>query len=123
MSYIERSRLIRWRMGWLPGDRPKPCIYHPHDLLTRSHAITCLNMHHRLLMTSTVSDPLSYLLNPLPTSRKKPNIQRRLKYSAWFIRWPIICQILHELDYLHHDKTAPEIPPLGTKLLHWFSSN
>jgi hypothetical protein len=123
MSYIERSRLIRWRMGWLPGGRPKPCIYHPHDLLTRSHAITCLNMHHRLLMPSTVSDPLSYLLNLLPSSRKKPTIQPRSKYSAWFIRWPIICQILHELDYLHHDKTAPEIPPLGTKLLHWFSSN
>ncbi|KAG1578780.1 hypothetical protein G6F48_011664 [Rhizopus delemar] len=117
MSYIERSRLIRWRMGWLPGGRPKPCIYHPHDLLTRSHAITCLNMHHRLLMPSTVSDPLSYLLNLLPTSRKKPTIQRRSKYSAWFIRWPIICQILHELDCLHHDKTAPEIPPLDTKLL------
>jgi hypothetical protein len=123
MSYIERSRLIRWRMDWLPGGRPKPCIYHPHDLLTRSHAITCLHMHHRLLMPSTVSNPLSYLLNLLPTSRKKPNIQRRSKYSAWFIRWPIICQILHELDHLHHDKTAPEIPPLGTKLLHWFSSN
>ena len=50
-------------------------------------------------------------------------IQRRSKYLAWLIRWRIICQILHELDYLHHDKTAPEIPPLGTKLLHWFSSN
>ncbi|KAG1152166.1 hypothetical protein G6F37_001390 [Rhizopus arrhizus] len=123
MSYIERSRLIRWRMGWLPGGRPKPCIYHPHDLLTRSHAITCLHMYHRLLMPSTVSDPLSYLLNLLPTSRKKSTIQSRSKYSAWFIRWPIICQILHELDYLHHDKTAPEIPPLGTKLLHWFSPN
>ncbi|KAG1017099.1 hypothetical protein G6F25_013968 [Rhizopus arrhizus] len=82
MSYIERSRLIRWRMGWLPGGRPKPCIYHPHVLLTRSHAITCLNMHHRLLMSSTVSDSLSYPLNLLPTSRKKPTIQRRSKYSA-----------------------------------------
>ncbi|KAG1207887.1 hypothetical protein G6F35_010928 [Rhizopus arrhizus] len=123
MSYIERSRLIRWRMGWLPGGRPKPCIYHPHDLLTRSHANSCLHIHHRLLMPSTVSDPLSYLLNLLPTSRKKHTIQPRSKYSAWFIRWPIICQILHELDYLHHDKTAPEIPLLGTKLLHWFSSN
>ncbi|KAG0737612.1 hypothetical protein G6F57_002804 [Rhizopus arrhizus] len=86
MSCIERSRLICWRMGWLPGGRPKPCIYHPHDLLTRSHAITCLHMHHRLLMPSTVSDLLSYLLNLLPTSRKKPTIQPRSKYSAWFIR-------------------------------------
>ncbi|KAG1147073.1 hypothetical protein G6F37_011848 [Rhizopus arrhizus] len=40
VSYIERSRLIRWHMGWLPGGRPKLCIYHPHELLTRSHAIT-----------------------------------------------------------------------------------
>jgi hypothetical protein len=97
-------------------------IYRSH-YINGSHAITCLHMHHRLLMPSTVSDPLSYLLNLLPTSRKKPTIQRRSKYSAWFIRWPIICQILHELDYLHHDKTVPEIPPLGTKLLHWFSFN
>ncbi|KAG1370778.1 hypothetical protein G6F61_011746 [Rhizopus arrhizus] len=76
MSYIERSRLICWRMGWLPGGRRKLCIYHPHDLLTRSHTITCLHMHYRPLMLSTVSDPLSYLLNLLPTSRKKPTIQR-----------------------------------------------
>ncbi|KAG1319162.1 hypothetical protein G6F62_011979 [Rhizopus arrhizus] len=123
MSYVERSRLIRWRMCWLPGGRPKPCIYHPHDLLTRSHAITCLNMHRRLQLPSTVTDPLSFLLNILPTSRKKPTTQNRSKYAAWFIRWPTICQILHELDYLHHDKIAPEVPPLGSKLLHWLGPN
>ncbi|KAI9248565.1 hypothetical protein BDA99DRAFT_525027 [Phascolomyces articulosus] len=26
MTRKERSCCIRWRIGWLPGDRPKPCI-------------------------------------------------------------------------------------------------
>ncbi|EIE91862.1 hypothetical protein RO3G_16573 [Rhizopus delemar RA 99-880] len=29
MTHEERSRCIRWRLGWLPGGAPKPCPYHP----------------------------------------------------------------------------------------------
>ncbi|KAI7899741.1 uncharacterized protein BX663DRAFT_520273 [Cokeromyces recurvatus] len=30
MTHSERSRTIRWRLGWLPGGIPKACPYHPH---------------------------------------------------------------------------------------------
>ncbi|KAG1180848.1 hypothetical protein G6F36_010293 [Rhizopus arrhizus] len=70
MTSIECSRVVRWRLGWLPGGVPKLCIYHPIDMLTRSHAIRCLHMHQRLQMPSTEPDPLSFLLNKLPTKRK-----------------------------------------------------
>ncbi|CAO0793330.1 unnamed protein product [Mucor circinelloides] len=119
MTPVERSRLIRWRLGWLPGGLPKPCIYHPFELLTKTHATECLHIHRRLYMPRSVADPLSFLLNMLPASRKKPTDKNRSKHIAWSFRWPIICQILHELDYLHHDQIAPNVPPLGCQLLSW----
>ena len=63
MTRKERSRCIRWRLGWLPGGKPRPCPFHPNQTLTKSHAIQCLNMHNRLQMPSTIKDPLSFLLN------------------------------------------------------------
>ncbi|EIE86863.1 hypothetical protein RO3G_11574 [Rhizopus delemar RA 99-880] len=67
MSYAERSRYIRWRLGWLPGGKPHPCPKHPMFKFTRKHAITCLNMHQRLYMPETITNPLSFLLNMLPS--------------------------------------------------------
>ncbi|KAG1629224.1 hypothetical protein G6F44_011682 [Rhizopus delemar] len=67
MSYAERSRCIRWRLGWLPGGKPHPCPKHPTFKFTRKHAITCLNMHQRLYMPETITNPLSFLLNMLPS--------------------------------------------------------
>ncbi|CEP16305.1 hypothetical protein [Parasitella parasitica] len=29
MTCSERSRVVRWRLGWLPGGKPKECILHP----------------------------------------------------------------------------------------------
>ncbi|KAG0785673.1 hypothetical protein G6F21_009103 [Rhizopus arrhizus] len=124
MTYAERSRVIRWRLGWLPGGIPQPCIYHPNIMLTRSHATECLHMHRRLQMPRTEVDPLSFLLNQLPNKRKElmsPNANS--KNPAWTVRWPAICQILFELDYMHHGKLPPESPPLGTKLVAWICNN
>ncbi|EIE88943.1 hypothetical protein G6F46_001383 [Rhizopus delemar] len=45
MAHIERSRCIRWRIGWLPGGKSKPCPRYPHQRLTNPHSIHCLNMH------------------------------------------------------------------------------
>ncbi|KAI8967054.1 hypothetical protein BDF20DRAFT_983177 [Mycotypha africana] len=42
MTPVERSRVIRWRLGWLPGGVPKPCIHHPNVMFTRKHSIICL---------------------------------------------------------------------------------
>jgi hypothetical protein len=112
MTYAERSRIIRWRLGWLPDSISQPCIHHPNVMLTRSHATKCLHMHRRLQMPRTKADPLSFLLNQLPNKRKKlmsPNANST--NSAWTVRWPAIYQILFELDYMHHGKLPPESPP------------
>ncbi|EIE79670.1 hypothetical protein RO3G_04375 [Rhizopus delemar RA 99-880] len=75
-------------------------------------------------MPSTEPDPLPFLLNKLPTKRKYGALKHPSSISsAWTVRWSTICQILFELDYLHHGKIPPEIPSLGTKLVNWFSKN
>ncbi|KAG1520629.1 hypothetical protein G6F51_014725 [Rhizopus arrhizus] len=61
MTYAERSRVIRWRLGWLLGGIPQPCTYHPNVMLTRSHATEYLHMHRRLQMPRTEADTLSFL--------------------------------------------------------------
>ncbi|KAG1361628.1 hypothetical protein G6F61_014250 [Rhizopus arrhizus] len=114
MSKSERSRCIRWRLGWLPGGRYKSCPRHPGQSFTKAHTIHCLQMHRRLMMPETISDPLSFLLNMLPTKKpRSPSIT-----LSWTIRWPTICRILYELDYLYHVKIPPTPPThLGQRLL------
>ncbi|CEP16609.1 hypothetical protein [Parasitella parasitica] len=60
---------LRWRLGWLPGGIPRPCVYHPLEKLTRKHGIECLDMHSRLQMPLSVEDHLSYVLNHLPVRK------------------------------------------------------
>ncbi|KAG0781289.1 hypothetical protein G6F22_009648 [Rhizopus arrhizus] len=70
-------------------------------------------------LPETVQDPLSFLLNKAPT--RIPCFY----YSAspWFIRWPVICTMLYELDYLFHDKDRPSPPfQLGQRFLDWLLS-
>jgi hypothetical protein len=45
-------------------------------------------------MPRSIPDPLSFLLNKLPTSKKKPTDKNRSKHIAWSIRWPIIKSLL-----------------------------
>ncbi|KAG1052342.1 hypothetical protein G6F43_005515 [Rhizopus delemar] len=113
MFYAERSRCIRWRIGRLPGGKPHPCPEHPKLKSTRKHAITCLNMHQRLYMPVTITDPLSFLLNMLSS---RPSVPSNLALS-WSQRWPVICSILHELDQLQHVTVIPITQPHGQKLL------
>ena len=49
--------------------------------------------------------PFEQLLNRIPYSFQV--------ILPWFLRWPTICTILHELDYLCHEKkkTLPSLPP------------
>ncbi|KAG1396711.1 hypothetical protein G6F60_009458 [Rhizopus arrhizus] len=123
MSKSERSRCIRWRLGWLPGGRYKDCPRHPGQPFTKAHTIHCLQMHRRLMMPETISGPLSFLLKMLPTKKpRSPNTT-----LSWTIRWPIICRIPYELDYLYHAKkwshfwkmpVSPESQSLWYRLLH-----
>ncbi|OBZ80445.1 hypothetical protein A0J61_11505, partial [Choanephora cucurbitarum] len=60
-------------------------------------------MHCRLLMPESIGDPLSFLLNILPTRRPRSFDAA----TAWTVRWPVICTILYELDHLQHSKIPP----------------
>ncbi|PHZ08681.1 uncharacterized protein RHIMIDRAFT_72016 [Rhizopus microsporus ATCC 52813] len=72
-------------------------------------------MHHRLQIPKSITDPLSLLLNKLPTRRPR-SFQTR---SFWTIRWPVICAILHELDHIYHGKEPPSPSDPGQKLIKW----
>lgn len=61
MTCSARSRALRWRLDWLPGDKPKESIFHPHQDRSQ-HAFECLHVHHRLYLSSSVEDPISFLL-------------------------------------------------------------
>ncbi|KAI7898615.1 uncharacterized protein BX663DRAFT_442743, partial [Cokeromyces recurvatus] len=61
-------------------------------------------------------DPLSFLLNLLPT--KKPSTTRVA--VPWMVRWPTICTILHEMDYIFHGKLPPDpSTDTGASLMNW----
>ncbi|KAG0737691.1 hypothetical protein G6F62_009736 [Rhizopus arrhizus] len=109
--------------SWLPDGALKPCTHHPNSMLTKPHAITCLHMHRRLQMPHTIADPLYFLLNKLHHRKKASTEQNRLRYSAWSVQWSTLCQLLFELDHLHHGKIPPETPPLGSKLITWLCNN
>ena len=117
MSKSERSRCIRWRLGWLPGGKPRPCPRQSTQLLSKNHAISCLDMHQRLFMPDIIRNPLSFLLNMLPL---RPSVPSNLAFT-WSQRWPIICSLLHELDQLHHNKLISTKYPHGQKLLVWLN--
>ncbi|ORE11371.1 hypothetical protein BCV72DRAFT_197771, partial [Rhizopus microsporus var. microsporus] len=114
MSKSERSRCIRWRLGWLPSDRYKTYPRRPGQPFTKIHTIQCLQM------PQTIPDPLSFLLNMLPTRKPRSSNTTR----SWIIRWPTICRILYELDYLYHAKPPPTLLiHLGQRLLKWLLSS
>ncbi|KAG1142292.1 hypothetical protein G6F37_008033 [Rhizopus arrhizus] len=65
MTRSERSLVLRWRLGWLPGGKPKPCLHHPINGFTYTHSIKCLDMHRRLQLPLSIDDPTSFILNKL----------------------------------------------------------
>ncbi|ORE14276.1 hypothetical protein BCV71DRAFT_276318 [Rhizopus microsporus] len=77
-------------------------------------------MQRKLMIAQTISDSLSFLLNMLPT--RKSHSPNTVLSST--IRWPTICRILYELDYLYHAKLSPTLPThLGQRLLEWLPSS
>lgn len=115
MSTSEHSHCICWRLGWLPGGKPKPCPRHPAHHLSKKHAIGCRNMHRRLFMPEKIQDPLSFLLSMLPS---RPLVLSGLALS-WSQSWPVICSILDKLDQLHWAVTIPITYSHGQVLLEW----
>ncbi|KAI8641399.1 hypothetical protein BD408DRAFT_418214 [Parasitella parasitica] len=68
--------------------------------------MTALDMHNHLQMPKSIEDPPSYLINSLPSTFHTKNA--RISIDAWRIRWPSICAILLEMDYLAHSQ-LPEV--------------
>lgn len=100
MTRSKRSRCIRWRLGCLPHGKPQVWPFHPNKLFTRIHSLSCLNIHNRLQMPKSIDDPLSYLLNLLPTTLLTKKAKKLI--DGWLICWPSICAILPEIDYMAH---------------------
>lgn len=122
MSINERSRCVRWRIGWLPGGKPKPCPRCREQKGTvRNHLIHCLNMHARLKISNHIEDPLSWILNRLPKTRPRRSNTRHY----WCSIWPAVCLILDDLENIQHPEYEPqsiysEDPP-GHRLVQWLS--
>ncbi|KAG1150916.1 hypothetical protein G6F37_007690 [Rhizopus arrhizus] len=77
-------------------------------------------MYLQLLLS--IEDPMSFIMNKLPLKMFRSSHEA----SVWSARWPAVCIILHEMDYLFHDQTLPPLPPPpldpGVKLVNWLSS-
>ena len=98
MTRQERSRCTRWRLGWMPGGKPRACPHCQIGFTSRRHFLSCLNTHRRLNLPSTVPDPVSHLLNLLP--QQPPRQQTRQAF--WSRCWPVLQQILPEIDKACH---------------------
>ena len=113
MTYRQRSRLIRWRLGWMPNGRPdvtcNNCNNQNH--LSRQHVIYCLNAHIRLKVPYVVLDPISFKLNALPKSR--PHNPNKRRY--WINFWNQLTQLMFDIDALCHGNDIFEPDPIINK--------
>ncbi|CEP14483.1 hypothetical protein [Parasitella parasitica] len=89
MSVHERSRLIRWRMGWLPG-KPQACrnCNQINTLTTQQHAIICFQINENIDMN------IHSFLNMIP---KHPPRSAAQKFY-WTTRWTVLQQFLFNLE-------------------------
>jgi exonuclease III len=102
MTTWERSRILRWKMGWLPA-RPIACrCGHPHA--SRQHLLACLNVATRLnVPADSLPNPLDFVLNQLPLVKftpaefKQRHSQQLIRWSRW---WPVLCTIFLEIDMI-----------------------
>ncbi|KAG1390509.1 hypothetical protein G6F60_012959 [Rhizopus arrhizus] len=111
-SRADRSRLIRWRMGWLPGDpRPCACLF---GHTTRAHLMVCPQVPSALWCclpfpsAGSTELHIDYLLSLLPVS---PSAR-----CPPF--WVSLCTILWHFDQLcNPDGDYTNDPPPG---LLWY---
>ncbi|KAI7848753.1 hypothetical protein BDC45DRAFT_415810, partial [Circinella umbellata] len=122
MTTKERSRVVRWCIGFLPG-KPVPCWCHRDGALTTTtHLIECFHLRAILEVPDTATiDPISFVLNKLP--KKPPKEQRHQQY--WNRIWPQLCKALYEIDFNCHpneDFTNSNDPDPGRLFLNWIKS-
>ncbi|KAI8096035.1 hypothetical protein BDF21DRAFT_314635, partial [Thamnidium elegans] len=96
MSNYERSRVLRWKMGWLPG-KPQVCRNcNSNNRTTRTHLTTCLRIHNKLNMSIIYISPIDEVLNHLP----RYTITNNWKKNYWRRVWPIVCELLFKIEQL-----------------------
>ncbi|KAK4513149.1 uncharacterized protein ATC70_012943 [Mucor velutinosus] len=127
MSVFDRSRILRWRMGWLPA-RPVPCrCGAPHA--SRNHLLECLGVVSKLLFTDDplgagyLPNPLDFWLNRLP--RMQPSASKLVSSrSFWSVRWPVMLQIFLDIDMICHpdaEFTGKALDLSGSAFLDWLT--
>ncbi|KAI8320154.1 hypothetical protein EDC96DRAFT_613355 [Choanephora cucurbitarum] len=114
MSTFDRSRILRWRMGWLPA-RPVPCrCGAPHA--SRDHLLLCLDAAGRLQFAGDPRppsragaidrrykpNPLDYWLNRLPRVKPAGDSARAKAVAYWSTRWPALLSLLLQIDQICH---------------------
>jgi hypothetical protein len=91
MTRRERSRLLRWRLGWLPG-KPRACLC-GIDHTSRRHLMECqlLSQHlwQALPYPSDGSNHLDFAISQISA-----NINHAPAY------WPALLTLLHQIDQL-----------------------
>ncbi|KAI9470452.1 hypothetical protein BDB00DRAFT_742094, partial [Zychaea mexicana] len=102
MTRHQRSRLLCWRLGWMPNGRAAAILPQlprtPH--LSRMHVILCLQAHAhvRLNTPSIVLDPISFVLYSFPKARPT----NASKKQFWKNMWQQLTTLLADIDALCH---------------------
>lgn len=120
MHSTERSRLIRWRMGWLPG-RPTPCkncymLF--NNTTTRNHLTKCLQIHNIFHTPIIIISPIDHFLNTLPAIKPTNKIKRQQIINKWNLLTPLLYKI-EELCHVSEDEMnsdPEEVSPFITWL-------
>jgi hypothetical protein len=124
MSDYARSRLRRWRMGWLPARRVG-CSRCGAGHASRNHLITCLDVAHRLgVPSSSRPNPLDFFLNTyLPEKKVRLNTPLSPDELLLCQHWPVLCAILFEIEQIclpDEDFTLRSHDSDSYKLINWY---
>lgn len=89
MTVHERSRLLRWRMGWLPG-KPQQCrnCNQPNSYTTQHHVVACFQINENL------NSDIHAFLNRLSCSPPRT----KLAQFYWANHWIVLQQFLFSLE-------------------------
>ncbi|KAI8884275.1 hypothetical protein K501DRAFT_182665 [Backusella circina FSU 941] len=104
MVNTDRSRIIRWKRGWLPGKTILCTNCSSQAFATRPHLISCLGLlpkinHHT---ANNSHHPLDTILNYLPLKPAKTKPLQIQEYLFWKDRWPAILFFLLKVDEICH---------------------
>jgi hypothetical protein len=121
----ERHRLIKWRMGWLipKSSTPIACPCDNTTTISKKHFFrTCPLLHSNLELLDLLLKKhiLNYTRPELPATEidlllnRLPGTFHKLSTQHWQHTWPVLNQILFQLDkFSHPSATYDDEPPHG----------